>query len=67
MPDVSSAVQAAIELINRESLSIQQAADIRGVSAAHMWRLIRAGRIPSFKVAGFHRIWRDDVPRKAAS
>lgn len=67
MPDVSLAIQAAIELINRESVSIQQAAEIRGVTPAHLWRLVRAGRIPSFKVAGFRRIWRDDVARKAAS
>lgn len=60
-------LQAALDLINRETLTITEAAAQEGVSAQAFWRRIREGRVPAITVAGALRVWRGDVPTTAAS
>jgi excisionase family DNA binding protein len=68
LPELSSAVQAAVDTINNETLSVTEAAALAGISAVHMHRLIRMGRVPTIRVLRTRRICRWDVPpRKAAS
>lgn len=49
--------------MSRESVSITQACELLSVSRWTIWRLIRSGKLPAFRVLGCKRIYIGDIQR----
>ena len=58
-------LEEAFRLESDTVLSLQEAADESGYSAAHLGRMVRDGKVPNAGRPGAPRIRRRDLPRKA--
>jgi hypothetical protein len=58
---VDPQLQVLVERVENESLNVTQAAACKGLSYNAFRRLIAAGGIPTFEVAGQTRIWLADL------
>ena len=65
--DAASELDAALQMLGEETLTLTQAAAACGYSADHIGSLVRKGQIPNAGRPNAPRVCRTDLPTKAST